>query len=434
MKRAVAVLLLVTVLLLVAYLPTGQAPAARATLVAGLVLLGGHIAGHLLARIGLPRITGYLGLGILLGPQALAVIDSEIASVLGFLKELAVAFIALAAGAELRLQHLRERIGQIIRMTLSMSICTSLGVFGFFFFFGSGLLHLAPGMGPAERAAVSILLGILAVARSPSSALAIIRECRARGPFPETVLGVTVALDVLSITLFAVGLSVCQALVSPTADISFAITLGAELIGGIAMGLVLGAGLAFYIARVPGNLALLLLGTALVVTQVAHGVADYVRDTHDLPLHLEPLLICVTAGFTVRNLSAGGDRFAEAIDAVSLPVFVLFFCLAGASLDLYSLRTTWAAALLYVGVRGACLFGSCSVGARNDADRRWYGISFLTQAGVSLGLALEVVRRFPEWGETFATIAVAAISINQLIGPVAMKIALQRAAGSQTRL
>ena len=177
----------------------------------------------------------------------------------------------------------------------------------------------------------------------------------------------------------------------------------------------------------------MLLGTALVVTHVAHGIADYARHTHELPLQLEPLLICVTAGFVVRNLSSGGDHFAEAIDAVSLPVFVLFFCLAGASLDLQSLLTTGVAALLYVVVRGLCLFGGCWLGARRNPDMPWLGVSFLTQAGVSLGLALEVVRRFPEWGEAFAAIAVAAISINQLIGPVAMKLALQRAAGSQTK-
>ncbi|MBT3343213.1 MAG: hypothetical protein HN712_06940 [Gemmatimonadetes bacterium] len=441
MKRGAAVLLLAAIVLLSARLPSGYAsgeassPAsvAMATLVAGLILLGGHIAGHLLAKVGLPRISGYLGLGILLGPQALAVIDTETASLLGFLNELAVAFIALAAGAELRLQQLRERIGQILRLTLSMASVVSLGVFCFFYFVGTRFLPMAQNMDTAQKAAVAVLLGILAVARSPSSALAIIRECRARGPFPDTVLGVTVALDVLSIVLFAMGLSLCQALVSSTTDISFAITLGAELFSGIAMGVLLGAVLAFYIARVPGNLALLLLGTALVVTHVAHGIADYARVTHELPLHLEPLLICVTAGFTVRNLSSGGDRFAEAMDAVSLPVFVLFFCLAGASLDLQSLSTTWAAALLYVVVRGVSLFGSCWISARGDQDRGWYGISFLTQAGVSLGLALEVVRRFPEWGEAFATIAVAAISINQLIGPVAMKLALQRASSSQTR-
>ncbi|MEC8931178.1 MAG: hypothetical protein VYB08_07150, partial [Candidatus Latescibacterota bacterium] len=77
--------------------------------------------------------------------------------------------------------------------------------------------------------------------------------------------------------------------------------------------------------------------------------------------------------------------------------------------------------------------GSCWFAARHDEDGAWYGISFLTQAGVSLGLALEVVRRFPDWGAVFATIAVAAISINQLIGPVAMKLALQSAHTSQTR-
>lgn len=433
MKRGVAVLILVAILALSAYLPASHAPAALATFVAGIVLLGGHIAGHLLARIGLPRITGYLGLGILLGPQVLSVINAETASLLSFLNELAVAFIALAAGAELRLQQLRERIGQIVRLTLSMALLVSFGVFAFFVSIGSGFLPMADQLTPMQQASVAILLGILAVARSPSSAIAIIRECRARGTFPDTVLGVTVGLDVLSIILFAMGMSLCQALSSSTVDMGFAVSLGGELFGGIVLGLILGASLAFYIARVPGNLALLLLGTALVVTHAAHAIADYVSATHELPLHLEPLLICVTAGFTVRNLSSGGDRFAEAIDAVSTPVFVLFFCLAGASLDLGSLRTTWAAALLYVGVRGVLLFGSCWVGARREPDVRWYGISFLTQAGVSLGLALEVVRRFPEWGGAFATIAVAAISINQLIGPVAMKLALQRASGSQTR-
>ncbi|MBT7452623.1 MAG: hypothetical protein HN796_01960 [Gemmatimonadetes bacterium] len=433
MKRVFVGAILVALIVLLDRLPADDFPTAKATFIAGVILLGGHIAGHLLSRVGLPRITGYLGLGILLGPQSLAVIDNDTASLLGFLQELAVAFIALAAGAELRLEQLRERMRDILRLTLYMTTLVSLSVFGFFYFIGTDFLPVADGLGAAEKASIAVLLGILAVARSPSSAIAVIRECRARGQFPETVLGVTVALDVFSIVLFAIGLSVCQALVSSVTDLSFMVTVGGELVGGILAGVLLGAALAFYIGKAPGNVALLLLGTALVVTHVAHGMADYVRATHDLPVHLEPLLICVTAGFTVRNLSNRGDRFAEAIDAVSLPVFVLFFCLAGASLDLQSLQTTWAAALLYIVIRSGSLFGSCWLAARHDPDRSWYGISFLTQAGVSLGLALEVVRRFPEWGTAFATIAVAAISINQLIGPIAMKMALLRAGGSQTR-
>ena len=231
MKRGFAVAILVAILLLLDRLPTDPAPAALATLVAGVILLGGHIAGHLLARIGLPKITGYLGLGILLGPQVLAVIDPNTASLLGFLNELAVAFIALAAGAELRLQQLRLLIGQILRLTLSTTIPVSICVAAVFFV-GVDFLPLPAGLGPKEKWALALLLGILAVARSPSSALAVIREARARGPFPDTVLGVTVASDVVSIILFAIGLSVCEALLSASVDIGFAVTLGAELIGG----------------------------------------------------------------------------------------------------------------------------------------------------------------------------------------------------------
>lgn len=431
MKRVLVVAVLAGLFALTLWRPAGPAPGATPTLVAGLILLLGHVAGHVVGALGLPRITGYLVAGLLLGPDALGVISGPVKSQLHFLNELAVAFIALAAGAELRLEELRERLRLIVDLVATSTVVATLGVGLAVFVAAPMLLPFAAGLTPVQLFAFAGLVGVLAVARSPSSALAVIRECGARGPFSESVLGVTVAIDVVVIVLFAVALSTCEALLGAgTLDLGFAFSVLMELGAGILAGIAIGAALSFYTSRWPANLALLLLGTALVVTEIAHGTAAYVQSTHDLPLRLEPLLICVTAGFVVRNRGEAGAPFAHAIEGVSLPVFVLFFTLAGASLDLQALRSTWLAALALVTVRAVAILGAGWLGAwlagDEPARRPLYGLTFLTQAGVSIGLTLEVVRRFPEWGEEFATLVIAAISVNQVIGPVAMTWALRR--------
>jgi Kef-type K+ transport system membrane component KefB len=412
-------------------IPTGNAPGAFTTLAAGLLLLSGHVAGHILSALRLPRITGYLCVGLLAGPYLLEFMTPDTVAQLGFLNELAVTFIALAAGGELRVGELRGRIRAIALIIASLTVIVFATVTAFLLL-GRSLLPFTQAMSSLQLLSVAMLFGVLAVARSPSSAIAIINECKARGPFTETALGVTVAMDVLIIVLFATAISFCEAVMSPAAtlDATFTVTLSAEILTGIGLGLVVGWALAFYIDRVHANLPILLLGTALLVTQLSHGLADYLRQTHDLTLRLEPLLICVTAGFAVQNYSRQGRRFVEAVNAVSLPVYVIFFTLAGAGLDLHALQRTWTIALLLVVVRAAAVFVGAYTGGRLSRDppevNRVAGMAYLTQAGVSLGLAMEVARRFPDWGHAFVTVVVAVIAVNQMMGPIAMKRVLIR--------
>ena len=133
----------------------------------------------------------------------------------------------------------------------------------------------------------------------------------------------------------------------------------------------------------------------------------------------------------MQNVSRQGSHFIEAIESVSLPVYVLFFTLAGAGLNLDALMQTWTIAILLVGVRAAAIYLGAYTGGRLGGDparfNRIAGMAYLTQAGVSLGLALEVTRRFPGWGDAFVTVIVAVIAVNQMIGPIAMKQALTRA-------
>jgi Kef-type K+ transport system membrane component KefB len=138
-----------------------------------------------------------------------------------------------------------------------------------------------------------------------------------------------------------------------------------------------------------------------------------------------PLLICLTAGFFVENFSSRGENLILAIERISLPVYVVFFRIAGASLDLEALRKSWLLALVVVIWRGVLKFSGTYLGAavtkedRGVQRKSWAG--FISQAGVSLGMAVVIEKTFPEWGVSFKALVLAVIAINQVVGPVLLQ-------------
>ena len=244
------------------------------------------------------------------------------------------------------------------------------------------------------------------------------------------VLGVTVIMDVLVIVVFAAVVSVCQALLGPEGqmDFRFMIMIVVELIGAILGGIIVGWVISLYIRYVKVELLVFILALAFMVAFFSRQFASLIDHSYSITLHVEPMLICITAGFWVRNFSRGGDLFMENIDRSSLPIYVIFFSLTGAALNIGALNQTWLIAVLVVAVRFLLIWVGAYLGSSLSGDplgfRRMSGLSFITQAGVSLGLAGIVMRRFPEWGAALATTIVAIISLNQIIGPVAFKFAL----------
>jgi len=407
-------------------------PEALTTLTFGFLLLAAYLTGDILSWFKLPKITGYILAGILFGPHALSFLTEETVLDLKLIDDLALTFIALAAGGELRLNELRERRHTIVLTAFSLSMMVFAGVGFFTMAAGSSLLPFMEGRDAVHLIAAAAILGTFAIARSPSSAIAIITESRARGPFTEMVLGVTVVMDVLVIAFFAVVVSLCQAAILPGAVIDFfyILLIAAEITGSVLAGILLGAVISRYIAQVRAEIPIFLLAIAFLVTFFSREFAAFLGGAYGIHFHPEPMLICLTAGFWVQNRSPRGALLIEKIDRSSLPVFVIFFSLTGASLDIGVLRDTWLMALLLVIVRAAFIWAGAWLGGRIGGDpprfRRMSGFGFLTQAGVSLGLAGIVLRRFPEWGAPLSAVIVATITINQLIGPVAFKMSLTR--------
>jgi Kef-type K+ transport system membrane component KefB len=411
---------------------------ARSTMTFGFLLITAYLFGDLLSHFKVPKITGYILAGIFFGPYAFELVGAETVRELKLIDDLALTFIALAAGGELRLDQLRQRRRAITLTVLFLTVVVFLGIAAFAMA-ARPLMPFLAGRSTAEVMAVAALLGIFAAARSPSSAIAIIHECRSRGPFTEMVLGVTVIMDVLVIFLFAVVVSACQAVVVPGGgmDFQFIQTIGIELAVSLFAGILLGWVVSLYIGYVKAEQLVFILALAFLVTFFSRQFAFFLDRFYSVSFHLEPMLICVTAGFWIQNFSRSGGQFMEQIDRSSLPIYVIFFSLTGAALNIDALKETWLIAVLVAVVRFILISLGAYLGTSLSGDpprfRKMAGLSFITQAGVSLGLAGIVMRRFPDWGPALATTIVAIIAINQIIGPIAFKFALNTVGEARAR-
>ncbi len=391
------------------------------TLAIGFLLLAGWCAGLVAEAVRLPRLTGYIVAGIVAGPSALGLLDADLVSRLGPLDDLALTFIALVAGGELHGELIRKRWRSLATWVAAQVFLVPLLV-------GAGLLalhRLVPILPTGSGAALgaALVLGALSLARSPAVTIALIDESRARGPFAETTLGVTIALDTLVILAFAAAVSVAQVLVTPGAelDVAFLGILAAELAASAVLGAGVGLVVMGIIRAFRVDLPVLLAALAFLITRLSRELSHLVAHGAGVHVQLEPLLMGLVAGILVQNLSREREAFTHALEKIAPPIYVAFFALAGARLDISVLARTWPLALTLVLLRGGALFGSGWLGsvlARDPAPwPRLAGLTALSQAGVSLGLAAEIGRRFPGWGEVLVPAVLAAITLNQVIGP-----------------
>lgn len=419
-------LLLVLALMFVLRPVGGEEPAAylrpaATTLALGFLLLAAVQAGSLANRFGLPRITGYIIVGIAVGPDALGLVTATDVASLRLIDDIAISLIALTAGAELKVRDLRA-LGRSMVSIMGAEMVAVFVVVGSAVLLMAPLLPFTAGRDMGTVAVIALIFGSIAIANSPSVAIAVINDTRSRGPVSSTVLGVTVMKDVAVILLFAVALSFARTLLSPAAgfDVAFLLELGWELGGSVIVGAISGWVISLYLRHLKAQLIVFALALAFINAYIAS------------ILHLELLVLSLTAGFFLENIApARGEPFVHALEANSLPLYALFFSLAGASLHLAELATLWPFALALVTLRAGAIYGGTWIGARmsgaDPAVRRYAWLGFISQAGVTLGMVVIAGRAFPEWGGELVTLFVAMVAIHELVGPVVLQWGLQRA-------
>ncbi len=422
--RLLTLVLLVALGFVLLRLPARTDTAAATTLQLGFLLLASYVAGQVARGAAVPRITGYLALGLVIGPDVLGILRPESLVRLRAIDEIALSLIALSAGGELRLASIRQRTRSIVMIT-GAQLLIVFALVGGVVILARHLFDFLEGRPFRAVAAVALLFGLVAVAKSPATTIAVITEEKARGVLTDTVLAVTVIKDVLILVLTALLIPLAAAIARPEG--SFALgaleEVSVVIVASLAVGAAFGFGIGRLLAWFRGREVLLILAAAFLSVELAETIG------------LEYILLSMVAGFVVQNFSTEGPRLIAALEANSLPIFALFFALAGAALDLHTLAHVWKLAGVVLVARFVALYSSTYLGARIAGDgpaiRRYAWTGFVAMAGVTLGIANLIRDRFPDLGPHIATVIVAMIAVNQLVGPPIFRYALLRAGESR---
>jgi len=269
MRNRIFVLLLVTaVALLLMNLELGQYKENSPVFILGIILLVAYCFGYILEKIGLPRIVGYILAGMFMGPFFLNIYTFSEIEELNFVTNLALAFIAFSAGGELRAANIRRVLKSIIYLISGISAVVFLGI-TLTVFILSGTIPFMSQLSIPIRLAISAIFGTIAVARSPSSAIAIISETKAQGPYTDIVLSVSVAMDVFIIILFAVTISLAQVFISGNGgmNLSFLFSLLVGIAAAFLLGYLLGKFIVFLIEKVHVEFPIVIIAMGFVVIE-----------------------------------------------------------------------------------------------------------------------------------------------------------------------
>lgn len=411
-------------------------------LIAGFLIIS--IAANQIARtfqkIKLPLITGLIFTGIIAGPYIIGLVPLSAKSNLNFINEIALAFIAFAAGAELYLRELRSRLNSIKWNTFGQLVVTFV-LGAFLVFLVSDYIPYMRDFNNTAKVSIAMITAAVFVARSPASAIAVINELRAKGPYVQTVMGVTVVKDFLVIVLFSICLSLSQVLINDK-DFNFIellillLELGLSfLIGFYVYGYLLKTALKWRIRRLVKTILILLIGYSAYL--LSHKVAAFTEAEFHHKLFLEPLLMCILASFNVTNYSRARPEFLKILEDVSIPIYVAFFTLTGASFSIDVIGSVIGVALILFAIRIVTMIIGGYTGGLLAKDPMKFNhlgwMPYITQAGVALGLATVVANEFPGWGDQFATVIIALIVINQFIGPPLFKWAIYQVGEDRSR-
>lgn len=385
----------------------------------GFLLLTAYFTGKLVSRVGLPKLTGYIGSGIIVGPYVLELVDKNMTGQLKLVSGITTAILALTAGAELNLKKIRPMMAVIRRVTV-------FAVFGTMAALTLTLLAIRPlvpfldTLPLAHAAVVAMTLAVALSAQSPAVVMAMIGETRADGVLTKVMLALVIVADLAVIIMYGVASSIATAVIGGDVNVGAAIgRIAWEIFGSLGVGIFVGAILGLFIQHVGRGVGLFAVMLCFVLAEV--GIA----------VHLDPLVIALAAGIWLENVSkADAHKLLDGFEAASLPVYLVFFALAGAKLDLSALAAVAAPVAIIVVVRASSFYAGSRVGTRgpgvDPTVRRLAWIGLVPQAGLALALAELVRRAFPAFGDQAFALVLGVVATNELTAPIALRIALLR--------
>jgi len=389
----------------------------------GVLILLGYAAGWAAKKVHLPRISGYIVIGMLLSLSGLAG-EGIVLERLSLITDLALGIIAFSIGGALRMGSLKKLGGAIFWITIIQG-------FAVLIFVGGAVILLFPlvwpGAPPSSEKVVSLALlsGAVCVATAPGAVLGVVHEYRAKGPVTNVLLGIVTLDDALTIILFSIATGVTGSLVGQHASFFHSAFLepGREIVLSLVIGTA--AGLLLKVILPGGKRRGGLLGIALGSVFLVSGLA--------LTLNASSLLACMALGFTLVNLIPHPEPWFDAVQNIEEPIFALFFVIAGAHLDLAVLVTAGGLGMVLLFSRALAKFAGAYLWGKainSSAEvRKYVPLGLLPQAGVAIGLVLAAksVLPDPELSRVMVNAVLASVIFNELLSPPLVRYALGKA-------
>ena len=385
----------------------------------GLILLFALLVGHLVKFARVPEVTGYLVAGMIVGPSALGWVTHENLEALHIFSEVGLGLILFSIGAVFELGRVRAIGRRLVTLTLAESGLAAALVF-------VGMLIIG------QPWPVALLLGAIAVETGAASTLMVIRENNSAGPFTEALTGVIGLNNIFALVAFSLAAATLDVnALAATGGVSVGeigralFPLFWQLVGSAALGFLVGLLLASWASQVveSGEILILLIGCVLLTV----GVSTL--------LDLSPLVASLAVGATMANLSGKSRRLFGALSRTDPPLYVIFFVLAGADLDLSLLPSLGLLGLVYVLCRATGKLAGARLAAKRtrfpEPVRRLLGMSIFAQAGLAVGLVLVTRERFPDIAPTVTTVVLGAVIVFEIAGPLSARFALDRSGESR---
>lgn len=375
-----------------------------------LILLAGIAAGRLVKQARLPNVTGYLLIGLLIGPHLLGLIPEGFVEGAYMLSDAALGFIAFSIGGEFKVTYLRKVGKGPVLITILEAM-------------GAVVLVLAGLLIAGFPLPLALCLGAIAAATAPAATIMVIRQYKAKGPLTDTLMTVVAMDDAVALMAFGIAAGIARTMTSPGNSSIWASVFQPllEIVLSLGLGFLLGLVMAFPLRwfKKDGNRTILMLGFVLLGV----GLAEL--------FDLSGLLLCMAAGAALVNLSGHAPDVFRLAEGFTPPLFLAFFVLSGAEMNLSILPSVGLAGALYILLRVAGKIGGSYLGALLGKApvlvRRWLGPALVPQAGVAIGLSLAATKILPEYGDTIRAVVLSATILYEVVGPVLAKLSLKKA-------
>lgn len=377
----------------------------------GIIILVGIIGGRVANFFKLPNVSGYIVAGLLIGPSFINLVNTNDIESFNIINEMALAAIAFSIGNEFLLKDMKKVGKDVLIITVAEVVGAFTVVFSVMYFIFNQTIEF------------SLMIASMSAATAPAGIVMVIRELRANGPLTKTILPIVALDDAVGIMVFGVCLSLAKMFsgVAEYSIIQIIVNPLLEIVGSIFLGLVIGIIMTYVIKKAKHNEELLIMTIGFIL--IGTGAANYLK--------VSPLLTCMMVGATLVNLKQNANRVFNAIGEFTPPINLLFFTIAGASLNTKVLFTVGIIGIGYIIARASGKYIGATLGAKAVGSEekivKYLGMSLLTQGGISIGLSMVVRKELPHLSDSIITVILFSVLVYEIVGPILAKIAITKA-------